>query len=194
MAGDGDVEEQDRVEAILGGARSQFLAFVRKRVDDPDLAEDILQDALLRAVQGAGDLRDDERLVAWFYAILRNAITDAYRRRDVRRRRVVSLDEQIDEPTAEPDDPEDAVRVLCECFRTLLPALKPEYSAVIEAVDLREEPPSTVAERLGITQNNLNVRRHRARAALRDRLEETCRTCSVHGCLDCTCDAAPAPV
>ena len=34
------------------------------------------------------------------------------------------------------------------------------------------------------------VRLHRARKALRLRLEETCRACADHGCLDCTCKAA----
>ena len=44
------------------------------------------------------------------------------------------------------------------------------------------------ASDLGITPNNLKVRRHRARRALRARLEETCRICAAHGCLDCTCE------
>ena len=180
------------LEASLASARGRFLAFVRRRVSDPDLAEDILQDALLRAVRAAPDLRDEERLVAWFYAILRNAITDAYRRRDVRRRRLAPLDEAT-ELAVEPSD--ESTQSLCECFRALIPTIKPEYAAVIEAVDLGAEAPEVVAARLGITRNNLNVRHHRARAALRERLSETCRICSDHGCLDCTCDAAPgAPV
>jgi hypothetical protein len=39
-------------------------------VADPDLAEDILHDSLLKALQGAPDLRDQDRLVPWFYRIL----------------------------------------------------------------------------------------------------------------------------
>ena len=176
------------IEARLASARGHFLAFVRRRVSDPELAEDILQDALLRAVRSAPELRDEERLVAWFYAILRNAIIDAYRRRDVRQRRLARLDEGVDLA----DEPsEESTRTLCECFRALIPTMKPEYAAVIEAVDLGAEAPEVVATRLGITRNNLNVRHHRARAALRERLSETCRVCSDHGCLDCTCDAPP---
>jgi len=45
-----------------------------------------------------------------------------------------------------------------------------------------------VAKELGITPNNLKVRRHRARQQLRERLEEVCRTCAKHGCLDCSCE------
>lgn len=44
-----------------------------------------------------------------------------------------------------------------------------------------------MAEHLGITRNNLKVRRYRARQQLRERLEETCQACAEQGCLDCTC-------
>lgn len=68
-----------------------------------------------------------------------------------------------------------------------MPTLKPEYAALIEELELTDSDPARVAERLGITLNNLKVRRHRARQALRKRLEETCRTCAEHRCLNCTC-------
>ena len=44
-----------------------------------------------------------------------------------------------------------------------------------------------VAASLGITKSNLNVRIHRARQQLKQRLEENCRVCAKHGCLDCQC-------
>ena len=31
------------------------------------------------------------------------------------------------------------------------------------------------------------VRRHRAHRQLRERIEQTCRSCAAHGCVDCTC-------
>jgi RNA polymerase sigma factor (sigma-70 family) len=167
----------------LVAARDQFLGYIRKRVDDPELAEDILQDGLLRAVRAGPRLRDEERLVPWFYSILQHAIVDAYRRRGVERRRLSPA--EGDEPAAEPEDE----AVLCECFRSLVPTLKAEYADLIQTVELGGESPQAAAARLGVTPNNLKVRRHRARQALRRRLEETCRTCAEHGCLDCTCGA-----
>ena len=72
-------------------------------------------------------------------------------------------------------------------MRSLLPTLKPEYAAMIERVDLKEQPLSGVAEALGITANNAAVRLHRARIALKRQLERSCGTCATHGCLDCRC-------
>jgi RNA polymerase sigma factor (sigma-70 family) len=173
------------LETQLAEGRDQFLAFVRRRLADPDLAEDVLQDAYVRAVSAAPELRDEERITAWFYRILRNAIVDAYRRRDVRDRRAAPLDAPDTDLPDEPSEEDD--RILCACFRDLLPTLNPGYAELIETVELGDEPPEAAAQRLGVTPNNLKVRRHRARQALRKRLEETCRLCAAHGCLDCTC-------
>ena len=41
--------------------RQRFLVFVRKRVQDPDVAEEILQGAYAKALTHAEDIRDDER-------------------------------------------------------------------------------------------------------------------------------------
>ncbi|MFQ5570498.1 MAG: RNA polymerase sigma factor, partial [Rhodothermales bacterium] len=76
---------------------------------------------------------------------------------------------------------------VCRCFEALLPTMHPDYALLIEALELGDEDPQAVADRLGITRNNLKVRRHRARQQLRERLHETCRTCAEHGCLDCSC-------
>jgi DNA-directed RNA polymerase specialized sigma24 family protein len=113
--------------------------------------------------------------------VLQNAIVDTYRRRGVEQAHVVSAD--VPEIAAEPEDDSE----LCACFERLAPTLKGEYADPIQAVELGNEAPEQAAGRLGITPNNLKVRRHRARQALRRKLEETCRTCADHGCLDCTC-------
>lgn len=170
----------------LGESRERFLAFVTARVSSPEAAEDILQTSLVKAVENFERLKDQTSLVPWFYAILRNAITDSYRRGAGVRE--VELTPEID-IEAEPE----VHHSLCRCFEVLLPGLKPEYAEVIESLDLRQEAPSSAAERLGVTPNNLKVRHHRARQALRRRLEETCRVCAAHHCLDCTCTTAPMP-
>ena len=168
----------------LYASRERFVAYVRNRVDEPELAEDIVQDSLLRALRAAPELREHERLVPWFFRILRNAIVDEYRKRGVARRHL----EQTDKLPDVPDLSDEEQKAVCACFQALLPALKPEYAELIEALDLAEEAPEAVARRLGITTNNLKVRRHRARQALRQQLENACGTCAQGNCIgDCTC-------
>ena len=177
------------LEPLLA-ARERFLAFVRARISDPELAEDILQDSLLKAVRAAPAVDDESRVAAWFYRVLQNAIVDAYRRRATETARGAPLDERVvADLAAQPLTPERETE-LCACFAPLVSTLKPEYAALIRALDLEGEQPDAVAARLGLTPNNLKVRRHRARQALRRRVEETCRVCAEHHCLDCTCQTA----
>lgn len=91
----------------------------------------------------------------------------------------------------ERDEPDAAeTNVVCRCLDRLIPDLKAEYAVLVRAIDLEGKPMETVANELQITTNNANVRLHRARKQLRDRLEATCRVCATHGCLNCTCDSA----
>jgi RNA polymerase sigma-70 factor (ECF subfamily) len=184
-----DRDETD-AEAVrqLAAGRDAFLGYLRRRLDDPELAEDLLQDSLLRALRAAPELRDHDRLLPWFYRVLHNAAVDAYRRRDVQAGRMPTLG--LDEAGEVAAPPTEVDPVACACFRALLPSLKPEYADLIEHLDLGSETADQAAARLGITSNNLKVRHHRAREALRQRLEETCRTCAEHHCLDCTCQTA----
>ncbi len=119
----------------------------------------------------------------WFYRIVRNAITDSHRRRPVRERALERYGLEVEREAPAPEE----VAAICQCFQRLLPTLKPEYAALIEAIDLGGAGLQETADELGITPNNLKVRHHRARRQLRERLEQTCRVCAEHGCLDCTC-------
>lgn len=171
------------LETALLANMDRFVGFARNRIADPDLAMDVVQESLLKAVRAAPDIDEEEQQVAWFFRVLRNTLTDLYRRRGTEAR---ALERYGAEPDPE-NDPE-LHATACGCFEDLLPAMKPEYQEVLRALELGDDDPEDVATRLGITRNNLKVRRHRARAQLRQRLEDACGICAVHGCLDCkTC-------
>lgn len=170
------------IESQLLGELEKFTNFVRSRVGDPHLAADVVQESLLKAVKSAGQLRDEENLTAWFYRILRRSIIDMHRRHSANVAALARLERELDSP---PDA--DAERALCACLQDLLPTLNAEYAELIRRLDLNRESTEAVATALALTPNNLRVRHHRARKQLRERLEQTCRMCAKHGCLDCTC-------
>ncbi len=170
------------LETILLQNLEQFTAFVRRRISDPELAADVVQDSLLKALQAADKPAAEEKIVPWFYQILRRSIIDVYRRKDARTRAMDRFELELGTEPSGPDE-----RVLCSYFRNLLPTLPKQYQNLIERIDLNGEAPVEVAEALKIKPNNLNVRLFRARKQLRERLEQTCKACATHGCLDCTC-------
>lgn len=161
-----------------------FVAFTRKRVGDPHLAEDVVQESLLKALRSDRKPAADVDVIAWFYRILRRSIIDLYRRRDVRDRALEQLRTEL------PEQPDAAAeRVLCQCVKRLLPSLPEQYRDVLQRVDLDGASPKEAAAALGLTTNNLTVRLHRARQRLHAELTQSCKVCSKHGCLDCTCDS-----
>jgi RNA polymerase sigma-70 factor (ECF subfamily) len=172
----------DTVATQLLQHHEMFLAFARKRVADPELAADAVQDSMLKALKSAGQLRNGESAVPWFFRILRRTILDLYRRREVAQRVLVEMPEDFEAAASEEEK-----TMACECLRPLLSTLKPEYAQIIEAVDLGGDSAESVAARLGVARNNLKVRLHRARKQLRERLVQSCRLCATHGCLDCHC-------
>jgi RNA polymerase sigma-70 factor (ECF subfamily) len=169
----------------LLASHRRFLDFLTARVGNREDAEEILQEAFVRGLQKAGEIRDDESAVAWFYRLLRNAVTDHHRRKDVGKRAIESYAREA--PEADPGTDAELERAVCACVNDLIPALKPEYADLIRRVDLGGADVTSAAGALGITAGNARVRLHRARTALREELERSCRTCATHGCLDCTC-------
>lgn len=160
-----------------------FVAFARKRLGDPHLAEDAVQESLVKALRSNRHPVDEEDTVTWFYRILRRTIIDLYRRNNARTK---ALDEFERELPQTPRAAEE--RMLCQCFKRLLPVLPPQYGELVRRVDLEGNDLQSVAADLGVTKNSLTVRLHRARKQLREELARNCRACSKHGCLDCSCE------
>lgn len=174
-------------QALVDGHR-RILAFLRRRLGSAEDGEEVLQDFMLRAIERSDDLRDVESVRGWLARILATTVAD-HQRRAARRRRQAATAASITEPASiEPDQEID--EAVCDCLYALLPTLRPDYAEVIRRVDLLGEARDQVAASLGVTMNNLAVRLHRARQALRKRLREMCLTCPVHGFLNCGCKAA----
>ena len=177
------------VRRALVESRQDLLAFLRRRLDSREEAEVVLQRFSLRALERASDLRDVRTLRGWLGRILASTIVDHQRRAIRRRRREVAMEQTDVESLAVESDVE-LDRAVCNCLYKLLPTLNPDYAEVIWRADILGEPRDRIAASLGTTLNNVTVRLHRGRQALKKRLEEMCLTCPVHGFLDCRCDEA----
>ncbi len=184
---DPGVRADTAVRQALVESRKQILAFLIRRLGSAEEAEEVLQAFMLRSVERSAALRDVRTVRGWLSRILATTIVDHQRRSSRRRQReAVMSPDDLEAFAIEPDhELEEAV---CNCLYKLLPTLKPEYAEIVWRVDLLEEPRERVAASLGITLNNVTVRLHRGRQALKKRLEEMCSTCPIHGFLDCSCD------
>ena len=161
--------------------RARFVSFVRSRVPDPALAEDIVQSAFTQALQEPRRLGGAD-LTRWFYRVLRNAIVDRHRRASAESR---GLERWQHDPTTQTEPAQ--ARTVCRCVRSALQGLPPNSQAVLDAVEIRGMTPASYAKAEGLSAGNAAVRLHRARRLLADRLKGICGTCTLDGCADCDC-------
>lgn len=170
------------IAAVLSIVRKRFFAKVLAETGSSDDAEDILQEFQLRIFTKLHQLRHPQALNSWLRRVLHSVIADHFRQKIAEEKMVKSL------TVIEPAEATEEEPFSCECIYRLLPTLKDEYREILLRVDLNEETREHAASELGITTDNLRVRLHRARNALRRALKVSCASCMIDGFLKCQCE------
>ena len=106
------------------------MAFLVPRVGSQEATRDLLQSALVKAMESGGALRDDESATAWFFRVLRNALIDGQRKSDVERRALEQHGAEL-----APSDAGALLTEVCACVSSLSTLVKPEYEAAVRTVD-----------------------------------------------------------
>lgn len=162
--------------------RQRFRRFLVARLGNEADADDLLQTSLVKALRASADVRDDHKLTAWFYQVLRHAMIDHARSRGAAAHR----DDAWSHHQSVESDAE-AQHDICACFEALLPELKPREAELLRRVELEGDSVAEVARALGMSANHASVTLHRARRSLRERLEAFCGSCASSACLECDC-------
>ena len=71
---------QPTTDAIWMHLSSDLRRFIRRRVPDDHVADDLLQETFVRVHRNVGTLQEADRLAAWVYRIARNVIHDHHRK------------------------------------------------------------------------------------------------------------------
>jgi RNA polymerase sigma factor (sigma-70 family) len=175
------------LERALQAHYVDFLRYLMRRVGDQATAEDILQSFCIRVMQSETQLRDERSAIGWLYTVLRSALMDHFRGDTVRKRGDARYSREKMVLDGDSSEAEDAGSI-CNCLHGLLPELRPDYAELLRRVDFLEEPRKDVAAEMGISQQNLRVRLHRARAAIGVALKQHCGACCASEFRDCFCD------
>ncbi len=150
------------------------LSFLRNEAD----AEDVAQEAFLKAFRGLASFRGDAKFGTWLVSITLNEARSRIRRRDAIK--MESLDEpEDDQEHSSPallrdwkEIPSEAlerkeVRSLLQIAITSLPQI---YREVFQLRDIEQLSVNEAAQALGITVSSVKVRLHRARMMLQKNL------------------------
>lgn len=163
-------------EEALAAQLDALYATALKLTRDSNLAEDLVQDAVLRAYRSFRDLRSHERFRSWLFTILVN--TAKNQARDATRRisfADVDLDTLLEDPLLADGvaaSPESILLREClpEDLEAGLQALPETLLRVLWLADVEEFTIAEVAEIMGIPAGTAASRLHRARRAMREHL------------------------
>lgn len=155
------------VETLWTNFAGQLRGFIRGRVYDHSAAEDILQETFIKIHRKLPDLRADQKVEAWIWRIVRNAIADHFRRAR-RERPPVDAAEPSTEST--PDQPD-----LACCLRRFVDQLPAAQRDALLLTEWRGLSQVELARQLGLSVSGAKSRVQRARAGLKELLETCCR-------------------
>ena len=169
-------------EEMVRRFSGRLLATARRYLRSEDDAGDALQDAFLRAFKSIGKFKGESQLSTWLHRIV---VTSALLHlRSKRRRREVQIDEllpQFDQAGSWMEEPICAMQAHISfeisetraIVRRCIGLLPDAYRLVLSLRDIDELDTEEVASLLRLTPNNVKVRLHRARQALKVLIERT---------------------
>jgi RNA polymerase sigma-70 factor, ECF subfamily len=181
----------DDVEVFIRERRRDLVRFAALQLRDQALAEDVVQDTSIAALQGAGQFSGRSSIRTWVYSILKRKIIDAFhaRSREITVSELTTGDD--DQDVAESlfnqrgfwatehrphrwTEPEDTLeqQQFWTVFEVCLDQLPAKLSRVFMMREMLEMDTDTICKELGITTSNCWVILHRARMGLRLCLDE----------------------
>lgn len=161
---------QPTTDAIWTHLSSDLRQFIRRRVSDEHLADDLLQETFMRVHRNLSTLQEANRLTAWVYQIARNVVYD-HGRKGVPS--TVSLNET--DPVDDNDDR--APHVGCGGITWLdemVRSLPDGYREALQMAEIEGLSQQEVATRLGLSLSGAKSRIQRGRSMLKDVLENCC--------------------
>ncbi len=158
----------DSVNVPWQAYRHELLGFIRRRVADASIAEDLVHEVLLKAYQHRQELADSRRLRAWLYQITRNTIVDYYRR--YRPEEALPADIVSESPEVAIQAQQD----LALCLRPLLNHLPLHYRQAVWQVDIEGLKQTELAEQLKVSVSTVKSRVQRGRQLLKKAILDCC--------------------
>ena len=182
------MSDTEVIDAIKGGDRSRYAELIDRyqkmvygivwsRLGDADLCEDAAQETFIKAFNALLTLRNPEKFSMWVARIARNVSNSLLRTRrrevekchrwqiELKAEHAVMMSSEEESSKEEPSIGQTLAQTLSDLPDQYRECLVLFY---LEGKNIRE-----AAEGLGISETAMKTRLHRARIALRGRLEET---------------------
>lgn len=155
-----DKSRQLRFDRLVGEHRADLYRYAYWLSRDPQLAEDVVQDAMLRAWRSLASLREDQAAKPWLLTIVRRENARFFERK---RLETVDIDEMVGAPTLQLATEDDTDG---DDLRAAIFALDEDYREPLALQVLMGHSTKEIADIMGLSNGAVLTRLHRARKKL----------------------------
>jgi RNA polymerase sigma-70 factor (ECF subfamily) len=151
----------------------RVLAFVRRRLGDDSLCEEVTSDVFFEIWRSAGTFRGESEVHSWIFGIAHFKTLSARRRQgQLKRAAVIPTDNDVMQNYAEAEDLDQTIESRDELRRLMraLQSLPEGQREVVRLAFIEGRSYQEIADELGTTEGNVKTRVNRARARLRTSL------------------------
>ncbi len=147
-----------------------LLNFIKKRVDNTEDAEDLLQEVYIKLHENIDSLKDEEKMVSWMYQITRNTIYRCYK--TCYKVKNVEFEEthggQID------PDIENFNEEIAESMKNFIEELPNDYKEVIKLYEFEGYSHRDISKELDLKENTSKSKLKRGKERLKRLLDDCC--------------------
>ena len=163
---DTDRERRRRFDRVVSVFHQDMYRYAAWLCRDPSIAEEVVQEALLRAWKSLDALREDSAAKPWLLTIVRRENARYFERK---RLETVDIDDLSPAQSAMLAEREDSQ---LEDMRLAIFRLEDDYREPLVLQVLMGHSTREIAELMGIQQGAVLTRLHRARHKLKDEMEK----------------------
>jgi RNA polymerase sigma-70 factor, ECF subfamily len=154
-------------ENIWKEFNNELLRFINKRVNDSDIARDLLQEIFIKIHLKISSLSDTDKLASWVYQITRNSIIDYYKKQKLITAPIPEI--------AELEEPETFNEEFGNCVKPFVNQLPEIYRDAILQTELGPLSQKDFAEKSGISYTGAKSRVQRGRKQLVEIFNHCCK-------------------
>lgn len=178
------MQQTQQTETLYSELHDALYRWIKTRVNDPSLAEDLVHEVFLKFHERArepGLLNDAVKIRSYLFRMARNTLIDHYRTRkdhdplEEGRQRMAWSDGPAEAGEAdEPGDSGELPRRLKTDLHDIIESLPAKYADVLCLTDLQEMRYAEAAEKLGLSLSAIKSRVLRGRQLVRQELMARC--------------------
>ncbi|MCT4622215.1 MAG: RNA polymerase sigma factor SigZ [Schleiferiaceae bacterium] len=153
---------------IWDSFNDELLGFIKSRVKDSDLAQDILQEVFIKIHQKLPSLKSEDKLTSWVYQITRNTIIDHFRKKG----NTEKLEDQIAKHL--PDEIAEVNKDFSSCISPFIEDLPVKYKDVLQQTVFAGTSQKEYADQHDLSYSAVKSRVQRGREMLKNAFIDCC--------------------